>query len=174
MDAAAAKIAKCKQFLAFSKENRKNPRAKSPNFELAQSSVTNTVSIFPSTSRASAAMRTLGDTGVPACLEKLFGALFKVQLAKDKKVSRQLVSVKVDIGRLAGVQIGDEAIAYEGTVDVSLKDGTVTTIGLALIAVRVAGAIDAFSYTADTDISAALQPAIVASVSRLQAATAST
>jgi hypothetical protein len=37
--------------------------------------------------------------------------------------------------------------------------------------VRVGEAIAGYSYTADTDISAALQPAIVSSVSRLHAAT---
>lgn len=172
LDASAAKIARCRQFVAFSKANKKNPRAKSPAFEQGQANVDNTVSVYPSVAKATAAMRTYADADLPVCLDKLFSAEFKAQLSKQPKVAKQLRSVKLDIGRLDGVQIGDEAVAYEGTAAVGLKDGTVTTIGLAVIAVRVDDAISGYSYTADTDISAALQPAIVASVSRLRAATA--
>jgi hypothetical protein len=172
LDQRAAKIASCKPFLAFSKANKKNPRAKSPNFDLQQAHVSNAVSVYPSAAKATAAMQSFTDARLPDCLDKLFAAEFSAQLAKDKQVKQQLKSVKVDIGPLAGVQIGDEAAAYEGTVDVGLKDGTVTTIGLAVIAVRVDNAIASYSYTADTDISTALQPAIVSSVSRLQGATA--
>jgi hypothetical protein len=172
LDQLAAKIAGCKPFLAFSQANKKNPRAKSPDFDLQQAHVNNSVSVFPSAAKATAAMRTFNDARLPDCLKQLFSAEFRSQLAKNKQVAKQLKSVKVAIGRLDGLQIGNEAAAYEGTVDVGLKDGTVTTIGLAVIAVRVDDAIAGYSYTADTDISTALQPAIVLSVSRLQSATA--
>jgi hypothetical protein len=172
LDQRAAKIASCKPFLAFSRANKKNPRAKSPDFDLQQAHVNNAVSVYPSVATATSAIRRFTDARLPHCLDQLFTAQFKAQLAKDKAVAKQISSVKVKIPRLAGVQIGDEAVAYEGTVDVSLKNGTVTTFGLAVIAVRVGNAIAGYSYTADTDISAALQPAIVSSVSRLQGATA--
>lgn len=173
LDARAAKITSCKPFLAFSKANKKNPRAKSPNFDLDQAHVTNAVNVYPSVASASAAMRTFGNARLPECLDKLFSAEFKAQLAKTPGVAKQLESVKVDIGRRDDVQIGDEVVVYEGTVNVGLKDGTDTTIGLAVIAVRVDNAIAGYSYAADSDISAALQPAIVSSVSRLQDATTS-
>lgn len=172
LDARAAKIASCTAFLAVSKANKKNPRATSPAFDQAQAHVTNTVSVYPSAAKATVTMHTFADAKLPDCLDKLFSAEFKAQLAEKPQVAKQLGSVKADVGRLDGVEIGDEAVAYEGTIDVGLKDGTVTTIGLAIIAVRVDNAIAAYSYTADTDISAALQPAIVSSVSRLQDATA--
>jgi hypothetical protein len=130
------------------------------------------VSVSPSAAKATVTMHTFADAKLPDCLDKLFSAEFKAQLAEKPQVAKQLKSVKVDVGRLDGVQIGDEAIVYQGTVEVGLKDGTVTTIGLAIIAVRADNAIAGYSYTADTDISAALQPAIVSSVSRLRDATA--
>jgi hypothetical protein len=173
LDAAAAKIPSCKPFLAFSKANKQNPRAKSPNFNLAQSNVTNTVSVYPSAAKGTAAMRTFASPKMPGCLEKIFSSAFKAQLVKDKTVAKQLESVKVDISLLSGVQIGDEAVAYEGKVDVAMKDGTVQTIGLGAISVRVGNALSGYAYTSDTDISSALQPAIVSSVTRLQDATAS-
>ncbi len=168
LDAAAAKIKSCKPFLVFSRANRRNPRAKSPNFDLDQSNVTNTVSVFPSAVKATAAMKTFADARYPTCLDKLFRTVFKVQLRKDPKVGKRLASVKVRIHRLAGVAIGDEAVAYEGTAAVGLDDGTVQTIGLGAIAVRVDDTLAGYAYSADADISGALQPAIVSSVSRLR------
>ncbi|MDQ1430301.1 MAG: hypothetical protein QOF40_903, partial [Actinomycetota bacterium] len=141
------------------------------DFDLQQSHVNNAVSVYPSVAKATAAMQRFTDPRLPDCLDQIYSAEFKAQLAKNKQVSKQLRSLDVKIGRLDGVQIGNEAAAYEGTVNVSLKDGTVTTIGLAVIAVRVDRALVRYSYTADTDISTALQPAIVSSVSRLQRAT---
>jgi hypothetical protein len=172
LDRRAAKIAACKPYLAFTRAAKKNPRATSPDFDLDQAHVNNSVSVFPSVARAAAAMKTFGAAKLPKCLDTIFSSEFTAQLRKTPKVAKQLESVKVDIGRLDGVQIGDDAVAYEGTVDVGLKDGTVTTIGLAVIAVRVDDAVAGYSYSADTDISSALQPAIVTSVSRLRAAAA--
>lgn len=168
IDAQAGKISNCKRFAAFTKANKQNPRAKSPNFDEANSNVTNAVSVFPATAKAVAAMATFADARVPKCFEELFTAVFKAQLTKNKGLAKQLASVKTDIGLLDGVQIGDQAIVYQGTVDVGLKDGTTQTVGLGVITVRVGATLAGYSYTSDRDISAALQPAIVASVTRLQ------
>jgi hypothetical protein len=171
-DAAAAKIASCRPFLAFSTATRRNPRAQSPNFDLQQSNVINTVSVFPSTAAATAAMRKFARPGVPACLDRLYRSVFEIRLAKEPKVANKLVSVKVAMKRLAGIEIGDEVVAYDGRAAVGLKDGTVQTIGLGAVTVRVGNALASYLYSADADISTALQPAIVASVSRLLAAVA--
>jgi hypothetical protein len=170
VDAQAAKIASCRPFRAFTAENRKHPRAKSPDFDFGQASVTNTVSVFPSTAKAVAAMTTFRDDKLPTCLRELFNAVFTKQLHKDKTVAKQLASITTDVGLAKDVSIGDDAVVYQGTVDVKLKDGTTQTVGLGFLTVRVGTALSGYSYTSDTDISAALQPAIVTSVSRLQRA----
>src|SRR5262245_31872316 len=46
-DAVAAKIASCRQFIAFSKSNHKNPRAESDDFTQGDSSMSNAVNMFP-------------------------------------------------------------------------------------------------------------------------------
>ncbi len=171
LGARAAKVPSCKPFLGYSTASTKNLRAKSPGFDLGQAHVDNTVSIYSSAAKATAAMQTFDDPQVPKCLDDLFSLGFDAQLAKDKKTAKLLQSVKVDIGKLDGVEIGDQAAAYQGTASVTLKDGTVTTFGLALIPIRVGNAIATYTYSADSDISAPLQPAIVSSVSRLKAAT---
>ena len=79
-------------------------------------------------------------------------------------------SVTTEIAREEGIRLGDDAVVYQGTVDVGLKNGTTQTVGLGFVTVRVGTALAGYSYTTDTDISAALQPAIVASVTRLQRA----
>jgi hypothetical protein len=166
LDAAAAKIATCKPFVAFSKDNTSNPSDESADFEQKQASVTNKVSVYPSTTKAVAAMSTFSDGRLPTCLEKLFTGVFKAQLTKS--VAKQVASVSTKIAPITGVRIGDQAMVYQGTVDVGLKNGTAQTVGIGFLSVRVGDAIVGYSYTSDTDISAALQPAIVKSVKRLQ------
>jgi len=168
LDAAAAKVASCRPFVAFSRANKKNPRAKSPNIELQHSNVTNAVSVYPSAARAAAAMRTFADPRLPDCLERLFRAVFARQLKSNEQVADQVESITTSIAPVPDVRVGDEAVGYQGTVDVGLRDGTTQTIGLGVVSARVGSAVTGFSWTADSDIAPALQPAIVKSVSRLQ------
>ena len=126
--------------------------------------MTNAVSVFPSTEKAVAAMATFADPRVPKCFDQLFNAVFRAQLTKTKSLAKQLVSVRTHIGLVTGVRIGDQAIVYQGPVNVALKNGTTQTIGLGVISVRVGATLAGYSYTSDVDISGALQPAIVASV----------
>jgi len=172
LDAAAAKIASCKPFIAFSKANKNNPRAKSPNFDHEQANVTNTVSVYASDTKAEASIRTFSDARMPECLQKLFNAVYEKQLEQDKKTAAQVTSVTTAIAPVADVRIGNEAVAYQGTVDIGLKDGTTQTVGIGFAATRVGKAVAGYSWTSDTDISATLQPAIVTSVKRLQDAQA--
>ncbi len=164
--AAGAKIASCKPFVAFSTANKKNPRAKSPTFDHEQSDVTNTVSVYPSTAKAQAAIHQFGEGDLPTCLEKLFSSVYEQQLAKQPAVRKQLVSVNTTISPVADVHVGDEAVAYQGTIDVNLKTGT-QTVGIGVVTARVGDALVGYSWTTDVDLSAALQPAIVQSVARL-------
>ena len=170
LDAQAAKIPSCKPFRTFSATNRRQPRAKSENFDQGQSSVANTVSVFPSTDRAVAAITTFRDARITGCLERLFTAIYRKELEKEPKTAKQLKSITTNLGRQDGIRLGDDAVVYQGTVDVSLKNGAKQTVGLGLVAVRAGRALAGYSYTFDQDISAALQPAIVASVTRLQRA----
>jgi hypothetical protein len=170
LDAQAAKIPICKPFRTFSATNKRQPRAKSENFDEGQSSVNNTVSVFPSTDRAVTAITTFRDARIPRCLERLFTAIYRKELLKKPTTAKQLKSVTTTLGREDGIRLGDEAVVYQGTVDVGLKNGTTQTIGLGLVAVRAGRALAGYSYTSVEDISAALQPAIVASVTRLQRA----
>ncbi len=169
LDAAAKQVASCQPFLAFSKANKTNPRAKSPNFDHEQSNVTNAVSVYPSTAEAIAAIHVFSDSRLPDCFQRLFSSIFERQLAKGANAD-QISSVNTSIAPVSDVRIGDEAVAYQGTVDVGFKDGTTLTIGLGVVSARVGDAVIGYSWTSDTDISAALQPAIVKSVNRLQKA----
>jgi hypothetical protein len=170
LDAKAAKIASCKPFMAFSKANRGNPHASSPDFSHDQSSVTNAVSVYPSIPAATAAMTDFSDPGLPVCLDQLFTRVFRGELAKTKSVARQITGITTDIKPIAGVRIGDEALVYQGPVTITLKSGAPESMGIGVMSVRTGRAIDGYSWTSDVGIETALQPAIVASVGRLQQA----
>ena len=156
LDAQAAKIPSCKPFRTFSATNRRQPRAKSENFDQGQSSVANTVSVFPSTDRAVAAITTFRDARITGCLERLFTAIYRKELEKEPKTAKQLKSITTNLGRQDAIRLGDAAVVYQGTVDVSLKNGAKQTVGLGLVAVRAGRALAGYSYTFDQDISAAL------------------
>jgi hypothetical protein len=170
LDAKAAKIASCKPFIAFSKANRGHPHTSSPQFSHDQSSVTNAVSVYPSAAEATNALHDFADPGLPACLDRLFTTVFRGELAKKKRVAKQITRITTDVKPLEGVRIGDEAIVYQGNVTVNLKVGAPQTIGLGVMSVRAGRALDGYSWTSDVGIESALQPAIVASVGRLQQA----
>ena len=141
LDAQAAKIPSCKPFRTFSATNRRQPRAKSENFDQGQSSVANTVSVFPSTDRAVAAITTFRDARITGCLERLFTAIYRKELEKEPKTAKQLKSITTNLGRQDGIRLGDAAVVYQGTVDVSLKNGAKQTVGLGLVAVRAGRAL---------------------------------
>jgi hypothetical protein len=170
LDAAAVKIPSCRAFRRFITATRKQPRVQSPDFDDQQSNVSNSVSAFPSTAQATAAMHTFADRRQPTCLEQLYTKIYRAELTKKKDVAGEIASVRTSIQPVSGLHIGDEVLAYQGAVAVALKDGTTQSIGLGVVSVRVGSAVDGYSWTSDTDISAALQPAIVTSVARLQAA----
>jgi hypothetical protein len=170
LDSAAAKLSTCRAFRSFIASTRKRPRVQSPEFDDQQSNVTNSVSTFRSPAHATAAMRTFADPTLPTCLEQLYTKIFRAELTKKKDVARQIASVRTTVQPVTGLHLGDEVVAYQGAVEIALKDGTTQSIGLGVVSVRVGSAVDGYSWTSDTDISAALQPAIVTSVARLQAA----
>jgi hypothetical protein len=170
LDAATAKVASCDPFVAFTKLNRKNPRAKSPNFDHDQSNVTNAVSVYPSTAKAVTAIETLADSRLPDCYQRVYSSVTERQLAKNKTYADKIASVDTSIAPVSDVRIGDQAVAYQGTISVTFKDGSRQTIGVGIASARVGDAVVGYSWTSDADISAALQPAIVKSVSRLQRA----
>jgi hypothetical protein len=170
IDTEAAKIRSCTAYVAFRNRFGKNPHAESPLFERGNAGVANKTSVYTTSKRSSAAMKVFGSPDTPRCYEAVASVVYERRLRRDKKVAKQLEGVTTNLARVEGVRIGDDAVVYQGTVDVRSKGGSITTISVGLVGVRVGAALTTYSYTTDTDISAALQPAIVASVTRLQRA----
>lgn len=172
-DAAAAKIASCKTYRAFraSLQSLKRSRVQSPDFELGQSTLENTVNVFSSESAADRVMTTFGNSSIPTCVDKLFTVLFEQQIGSDRKTAAQVKSIVVKIEPYDIANYGDDTVAYEGSATVAFKDGTSLDIGLGNTAVRVGRAVSDYSYTVfDQAAVDALSPAVEKSVARLQAA----
>lgn len=172
-DAAAAKIASCKTYLAFRKSLQalKRSRVQSPDFELGQSTFDNTVNVFSSEAAATKVMTTFASSSIPACVDKLFKALFAQQIASDKKTAGKVKTIDVNVEPYNITNYGDDTVAYEGSVTVTFKDGTSLDIGLGNTAVRVGRAVSDYSYTVfDQAAVDALSPAVEKSIARLQAA----
>lgn len=158
----AAKIATCKKLVAFMKETDKYPQVKSDDFDKDQTTIDNSVTVFPTAAKAKAAVSAYAATGVPACFGDLVGKLATQQGGK----------AKASIKKVKDVNVGDQSVAYEGPVQITEKDGTSATLGFGNLVVRVGRGVLVYSYNHDasTTISADLQSAVGRSGTRLQTA----
>jgi hypothetical protein len=169
----AKTIPSCNDYRALRTTTKRQAQAKSPQFELGASQIDNTVTVFPTTAAATAALKVFAKPSVLTCVNKLFTKVFTASIAADPATRKQVDSIDVDIDRASVVPVGDATTAYEGTVTITLKDGTTQTLGVGTAAARTGRGVDTFSYTVDSsDVLPLLQPLVEASVARLTAALA--
>lgn len=172
-DAEVAKLAKgtsgCGTYIALQKLTDAQPNAKSQDFEDDSRQVSNEVDVFKSVKSADAALAIYARASVPTCLERLFTKLLTQQFAKDPSTKGKIARVAVTLGRQDVGGLGDDSVVYEGSAKVTAKNGTSHTLGIGNAAVRVDRAVSDYTYTTTSgDLTEVLQPAIEASVSRLQ------
>jgi hypothetical protein len=160
----AAKLPACKKLAAFMKATQKSSDVKSDDFSQGQTSIDNTVTVFPTAAKAKAAVDTYANTGVPACFGQLVGKIAKLSGG----------TAKADIKKVKDVSIGDQAIAYEGPVTITESDGTTSTLGFGNLVIRVGRgvAVYSFNHDAQTSITDDLNAAVSSSGGRLQQALA--
>jgi hypothetical protein len=160
----AAKIPACKKVVAFLDATSKSAEAKSDDFTQGQTLVDNTVTVFPTAAKATAAVDAYASTGVPACYGKLVAKV--AQQAGGK--------AQADIKKVSDVTAGDQAIAYEGPVQITEADGSTATLAFGNLVIRIGRGVAVYSYNhdANTSISTDLQNAVESSGTRLQSALA--
>jgi hypothetical protein len=171
----ASTISACKQYLALRRASKSSQRvsARSPDFDLGESTFDNTVYVFPAVSSASTRMSQLGHSNLPQCANKLFAALIKRSVATAGGAKVRTVAANfqpnTDIKNY-----GDETLSYEGPVKVTLTDGEAMSLGVGMTAVRVGRGVLLYSYLLTTDsadaATPALDPAVQSSVSRFASA----
>src|SRR4029079_7769381 len=123
----AAKLAACKKLVAFMKAADKGTEVKSDDFDQGQTSIDNTLTVFPSAAKAKAAVDSYAATGVPACFEQLVAKIAQQSGGKAKGT----------IKKVNDVSAGDQAIAYEGPVTITESDGTSSTLAFGNLVIRV-------------------------------------
>ncbi len=160
----AAKVAACKKLVAFMKVTKQNTEVKSPEFNAGQTQIDNTVTVFPTAAKAKAAVDTYAATGIPACFAQLVGKL--AQQAGGKATA--------DIKKVQDVTAGDQAVAYEGPVQITESDGSQATLAFGNLVIRVGRGVAVYSYNhdANTSIETDLKAAVSSSGGRLEQALA--
>jgi len=160
----AKKQPACKKYLAFRKSVDKYPEAKSDDFNQGQTSLSDTVTVFPTAKQAKAAMNTYAASGMPKCFGQLLG-----------KIAQQAGgTARSQIKKVKDVSVGDQSVAYEGPVAITESNGSSATLGFGNLVVRVGRGVLVYSYNHDaqTTITQDLQQAVSASGGRLQQALA--
>jgi hypothetical protein len=173
IEAAARKIPSCKRYLTLRATGKKQPRGESPDFELGQSRIDNSVAVFRSAAAANAAMKLFEHPSVVQCINRLFDEVLGAQIAADPDTRDVITDIDVDISAADLGDLGDRAHAYEGTVVLGATDGSEETAGLGIAAVRVGRAVSIYSYFVDDPEVVQLLPVVVdSSIGRLAAALA--
>ena len=164
-DKQAARVAACKKLVVFKKAVKQNTEMKSPEFNSGQTQIDNTVTVFPTAAKAKAAVDTYSASGLPGCFGQLVGKL--AQQAGGKATA--------DIKKVQDVTAGDQAVAYEGPVQITERDGTQTTLAFGNLVIRVGRGVAVYSYNHDANISIEtdLKSAVSSSGGRLEQALAS-
>jgi len=160
----AAKLAACKKVVAFMKAVKQNTEVKSPEFNAGPTQIDNTVTVFPTAAKAKAAVDAYAATGIPACFAQLLG----------KAAQQGGGKATADIKKVQDVTAGDQAIAYEGPVQITESDGTQTTLAFGNLVIRVGRGVAVYSYNhdANTSIQTDLKNAVSSSGGRLEQALA--
>jgi hypothetical protein len=158
--ALAKRIPACKKLAAFMTAVKKNPEAKSEDFNQGQTIIDNTVTVFPSATKAKAAMAGFAAAGLPTCFAQLVSKLAQQMGAR----------AQASIKKVNDLTAGDQATAYEGPVAIRAADGSTANLAFGNLAIRIGRAVAVYSYNHDaqTDISADLRTAVENSGSRLQ------
>ena len=171
IDQVAKKVGSCKRYLTLRATGKKQPRGESAEFELGGSQVDNSVAVFASTASANSAMKLFAHPTVLTCINLLFTQVFTSVLADDPTTRDAVTDVTVNVEKADVGQVADSARAYEGTVVLTLQDGSEQTIGLGTAAVRTGRAVALYSYVVDTAEVVQLLPGLVdSSIARLSAA----
>lgn len=164
-DADTEKLAKtipaCAEYRALRATTDKETHAKSPEFSLGNSQIDNTVTVFATEKGATAAMKVFDRPSVVKCINLLFTKVFTTSLKSDPKTASQISSIKVKVTPANVETIADATTAYEGTVNITLKDDTTESIGVGIAAVQTGRGIDLFSYVVDTTTVLQLLPTLV-------------
>ncbi len=168
-DAKTTKVAKtvpaCTKVVAFRKAIEGNTKVQSDDFDQGQTSIDNTVTVFPTAAKAKAAVSAYAATGVPKCFAQLLA-----------KVAKQAGgTATADVKKVPDVSAGDQSVAYEGPITLTEADGSTAVQAFGNLVVRVGRGVAVYSYNHDaqTSIEADLKDAVSNSGGRLQAALAS-
>jgi hypothetical protein len=157
----------CGPYATLQKTVASLPQAKSPRFADADRTVGNEVDVFASDRAAGAALTLYAKSSMASCLEHLF----EKQAYQDPDMRNSLDDIDVSLEREDIAGLGNDSVSYEGTVELTGKDGSTQRIGVGSVVVRIGRAVDVVTYsTTGTDLTGVLTPAIDASVERLRSA----
>jgi len=157
----ASKIPDCKQYIVFEKALKNLPRAESPDFDLQNSSISNTADVFKNAKSATVAMHVFGSSKTESCINKLFS---KLVTTKDVTVAGQIKPIQLNVG--------DQSIGYAGPITVTPHGAPAQTFGVSVFAIRTGRGVNAYNYFADSDQSSVLSAVVNTSMTRFHAALA--
>lgn len=169
----ATRVPSCGSWTEFRTAISETTNHRSPGFASSSRQIANQSAVFSSARAASEALRAMRDASVKTCLTYLYQRGLQRTLRTDPVSGQPVRFASVAFQPLSNLRdLGDEAVAYAGTLRMDLADGGAQQMQLGILAVRAGRAVNIYSFAApyDDEISATLGPAIASTVARAQAA----
>lgn len=172
VDKIAKTIPTCRAYAAVEEQAQGNTKAKSPEFVQGEDDqVENTVSVYSSVAKATAAAAAVDQPRSTTCLRTLFRKVIDRSVASDKQAKANISSIDVVVTPLDVAPAGDDAFGFQLVVTVLAKDASSFELTLQAEFVRVGRVIDALTTQASPPLDPTLLPSLVdASVGRIEAA----
>jgi hypothetical protein len=174
LDKVAAGIPDCEDYLAVRKITKRTPNVDSRDFSLGDQDLSNEVWVFGSTFSAKRVLTDMGAPTIDDCFTAVFRKAVEADIAADPRSAAQVRSVRVQVTQSSDVpDVGNDVVGYEGGVEVTLVNGTVQTLLVGNLLVRVGRAILSYSLSAPTTSSGyrtAFDSALAATVARMKKA----
>ena len=149
--AVAKRTKGCTQYVKFAVANEATTKAESDDYELDGQQLSNLSYVHKSEAVATKLMESLQDPSVVGCLQAVLEKGIKTEILKDKDARRQIDDVTLELGETTLDEIADDQVAYEGTLTITLKDGSEQEIDVALVALRAYRVILTYSISAPPD-----------------------
>ncbi len=155
--ARAAKTPGCREYVRFARANQTTTKAASANYTLDDQLISNRSYVYEQPAAAERTMAAISGPTVGGCLGRVFEQTIGAQLETNKKQQRAITGVNVIIAPVDFQAVGDDTVAFEGTVTITLTDKSTQELLVGLLVVRIDRVVTTYSLSTPPDTAAAVQ-----------------
>lgn len=145
--ARAAKTPGCTDYVRFARANQGTTKAASASYTLDDQLISNKSYVYQQPAGADRTMVAISAPTVGGCLGRVFEQTIGAQLETNKRQQRVITGVNVIIAPVDFQAVGDDTVAFDGTVTITLKDKSTQELLVGLLVVRIDRVVTTYSLS---------------------------